>query len=133
MAGALLCAMELVAVSGLGAQQTGDGSSEIWGARGISLRMTASGASLEFDCAQGRITQPIVPNAQGDFSVAGTYTPEIGGPVQRNNPPRDLPATYKGSISGNTMRLEIVLADKNRQPPLFTLTRGGAGKVVKCR
>jgi len=106
---------------------------ERWAARGIVLRMTASGASLEFDCAHGSISEPIKPNAAGEFSVAGTYTPESGGPVRKDNPPRDLPATYKGTISGDTMHLEVLLEEKDLQPPAFTLTRGSFGKLVRCR
>ncbi len=131
-AGALLC-MALFAGHASRAQQSEEDSSELWGGRGISLRISASGAEIEFDCGHGSIAQPLKPNASGAFSAAGTYTPEIGGPVQRNNPPRELPATYKGTISGDTMHLEVLLADKSRQPPPFTLTRGSAGKVVKCR
>jgi len=128
--GALLCTMLLCAMA-MG--QSNDEHSQRWGGRGILLQMTTSGATIEFACGHGNITQPISPNAAGEFSVVGTYTPEIGGPVRKNNPPGDLAATYKGTISGDTMHLEILLEDKDRQPPPFTLTRGSAGKVVKCR
>ncbi len=104
------------------------------GEEGTSLSSkTASGATIEFDCGHGNIAQPITPDAAGEFSVAGTYTPEMGGPVRRDNPPRDLPATYKGTVNGDTMHLEVLLQEKDRQPPPFTLTRGSAGRVVKCR
>ncbi len=56
-----------------------------------------------------------------------------GGPVQKNNPPHDLPAIYKGTIQGDTMQLEIVLADKEQAPEPLTLTRGKTGRVMKCR
>ena len=95
--------------------------------------MTAQGATIEFDCGHGSILQPVKPNAAGEFSVAGTFTPERGGPIRKDSLPSDLPATYKGTISGDSMHLEIVLSDKDRQPPPFTLTRGGAGKLMKCR
>ena len=56
-------------------------------------------------------------------------------PVTLANPPRDLPATYKGSIKGDTMRLQVVLADKDKDqsPDPYTLTRGKTGRVVRCR
>jgi hypothetical protein len=104
----------------------------VWGGQHVSMRVTAQGATLEFDCAHGTMLEPIEVNAQGKFAVRGTYTPERGGPVHRDDPSNDLPATYKGSIEGDTMWLEIVLADKG-PPGLFTLTRGKAGKLVKCR
>ena len=115
------------------AQQGGDGDSEVWGGRDISMQTNASGAAIEFDCGHGSIAQPIKPDAHGDFSVAGTYTPETGGPVRKDNPPGDLAATYKGTISGDTMHLEVLLSDNTHQPPPFTLTRGSPGRVVKCR
>jgi len=133
LGGVWLCGLALLSGFAVLAQQTGADSSQIWGGRGISLQENASGATIELDCAHGSITDPMPPIAGGDFSVAGTYTPETGGPVQKNAPPRDLPATYNISISGDTMRLAVILADKSRQPPPFTLTRGTAGKVVKCR
>jgi hypothetical protein len=131
--GVLVCGIALLSAPALRAQEKGIDSSEIWGSRGIFLQMNASGATIEFDCAHGTVTDPMPPIAGGAFSVAGTYTPEMGGPVQKDNPSRDLPATYKISISGDTMRLEVILADRSRQPPPFTLTRGTAGKVIKCR
>lgn len=131
--GVLLCGIALLSAPALRAQEKGIDSSQTWGGRDISLQINASGATIEFDCAHGTITDPMPPIAGGVFSVAGTYTPEMGGPVQKNNPPRDLPATYRISISGDTMRLEVILADRSRQPSPFMLTRGTAGKVIKCR
>ena len=127
--GLLFCSVMLFAGLPAGAQD----DSELWGGRDIRMEMTAQGATIEFDCGHGSILQPVKPNAAGEFSVAGTYTPERGGPIRKDNPPSDLPATYKGTISGDRMRLEILLSDKDRQPPPFTLTRGGAGKLMKCR
>lgn len=106
---------------------------DMWGGHGVSMRVTPQGATLEFDCAHGSLLEAIKPNAKGEFTARGTYTPERGGPVMRDNPDRDLPAMYQGSVDGDTMRLEIMLADKSHAPEPFTLTRGKAGRVVKCR
>ena len=96
------------------------------------MEISAQGATLEFDCAHGEILEPITANSKGEFSVRGTYTPEHGGPIRKDNPPRDLPAVYKGSIQGSTMQLEVVLADKDHAPEPLTLTRGQSGSVMKC-
>ncbi|MGB8771486.1 MAG: hypothetical protein WCC92_17870 [Candidatus Korobacteraceae bacterium] len=107
---------------------------DVWGGRGVSMKTTPQGATLEFDCAHGNILEPIKADAKGEFVARGTYTPERGGPVTQANPPQDLPATYKGTIEGDTMRVEVVLADNNAQAPEpFILTRGKAGRLVKCR
>jgi hypothetical protein len=109
------------------------GIPEVWGGKDISMVMSAENVTLEFDCAQGVVMTPIKADASGNFSVAGTYTPQRGGPVMKDNPPQDLPATFKGTIHGNVMHLEVLLQDKSQQPPAFTLTKGQAGRVMKCR
>jgi hypothetical protein len=129
----------LVLISGMGSsiahgwEQENSAPSEIWGGHGISMQLTGQGATLEFDCAHGSITQPIKSDAKGDFSVSGTYTPERGGPVLKASPPRDIPAVYRGAIHGESMELEIKISDRDETLPAFTLTRGNAGRLVKCR
>ena len=130
---ALAALLVLLSLSCSSLAQDNNESGQLWGGEGVSLQMTGSGATLEFDCAHGAILQGIQPNAQGEFKVTGTYTPERGGPIQKNNPPRDLPATYKGSISGHTMHLQIVLGQDNEAPPPFTLTQGAGAHLRKCR
>ena len=124
----------LTGASAASLSQEDDGASgNLWGGRDIAMQATARGATVEFDCAHGSIVEPIKANAKGEFVARGTYTPERGGPVTLANPPRDLPATYKGSIDGDTMHLQVELADKDQQPPPFTLSRGQPGRVRKCR
>jgi len=133
LGGALLCATMLFALPAAHAQQNGTPGSELWGGRGISVRNGTSGASIDFDCARGSTDQPIQPDASGEFSVSGTYTPERGGPVRRDEVPENLRATYKGHIVGDSMRLQVVLAGNGGELPPFTLSRGSSGRVVKCR
>jgi hypothetical protein len=115
--------------------QQGDASAspDVWGGRDISMEVTPQGATLEFDCAHGNVLEPIKANAKGEFAARGTYTPEHGGPIRKDNPPRDLPAIYKGTIKGDTMRLEVLLTEKDQAPEPFTLTPGKAGRLMKCR
>ena len=131
----LTCAVMLVSLSATNMQRGQDDSAspDTWGGHDVSMEVSPQGATLEFDCAHGNILEPIKANASGEFALRGTYTPEHGGPITLANPPRDLPATYKGTIHGNEMRLEVMLADKDQQPQPFTLTRGKAGRVMKCR
>jgi len=128
------CAFVLFSTLGpLSGQDKDVGTGESWGGNHVSVQMRPRGATLEFDCAHGSIAQPIKPNAEGEFTASGTYTPERGGPVFRSNPPRDLPAVYKGTIQGDKMTLEIVLANKDQAPPPLSLTRGANGHLTKCR
>jgi hypothetical protein len=131
LAGALMLASEPATNPQRG--QHASTTPDVWGGHGVSMKVTPQGATLEFDCAHGNMLEPIKANAKGEFTARGTYTPERGGPISRDNPPRDLPATYKGSIDGDTMRLEIMLAEKDQAPEPFTLTRGKVGRLVKCR
>ena len=125
----------LMSQSATNLQQAQDAgaSTEVWGGRDISMEVTPAGATVEFDCAHGNVLEPIKANAKGEFAARGTFTPEHGGPIRKDNPPRDLPATYKGSIEGDIMRLQVLLTDKDQQPEPFTLTRGKPGRVMKCR
>jgi hypothetical protein len=118
----------------LGTGQTGGtpGNPEVWGGQHVSMVMSEKNVTLEFDCAEGVILNPIAPDANGNFTAEGTYTPQRGGPVKKDAPPQDLPATYKGTIHGDTMHLEVILADKQQQLPSLTLTRNQAGRIVKC-
>ncbi len=109
------------------------GAPQVWGGSHVSMVMSSENTTFEFDCAQGVTMSPIKPDANGDFETTGTYTPQRGGPVQKDSLPNDLPATYKGAIHGNTMTLEVLLEDKSQQPPPLILKRGEAGRVTKCR
>ena len=62
-----------------------DASPDVWGGRDISMEVTPQGATLEFDCAHGNVLEPIKANAKGEFAARGTYTPEHGGPIRRDN------------------------------------------------
>jgi hypothetical protein len=116
-----------------GQADNSSGAPRVWGGAHVSMVMSSENTTFEFDCAQGVIMSPIRPDASGDFTATGTYTPQRGGPIKRDSPPNDLPATYKGAIHGNTMTLEILLADKAQQPAPLTLKRGEAGRITKCR
>src|ERR1700682_4131246 len=66
-------------------QATPDASSVAtgsWGGEHIVLDVSAKSAEVEFDCAHGQITQSMTIDKDGDFDVAGTFTPEHGGPVR---------------------------------------------------
>jgi hypothetical protein len=109
------------------------GTPDVWGGPHVSIVTSEKNVTLEFDCAEGIILNEIKPDADGNFSAEGTYTPQRGGPVKKDSPLNDLPAIYKGTIHGNTMQLQVVLANQDQRPPPLTLTRGQAGRVVKCR
>jgi hypothetical protein len=106
-----------------------------WGGDHVRMDETASGAELEFDCATGTIAEPL-PQADGTFSLKGTFTPERGGPTPDGEPSR-INATYSGAIKDDTMSLRIVLTgsdrEKDREALNYVLVKGRGGKLMKCR
>jgi hypothetical protein len=103
-----------------------------WGGQHISLVIGDDASDVEYDCAHGRFTGPIVANAEGKFSVAGTYVREQGGAMRVDEPAEEQRVIYKGQITGETMTLSVTLADGNQVIDTYTLKRGQTGRVRKC-
>ena len=105
----------------------------VWGGDHISLHVTESGATVEYDCAHGTIDQPLTLDSQGRFEVKGTHTRERGGPVRRDDKPDSHPARYTGRVEGQTMTLTVALTDMQDAGDTYTLTQGEGGRIFKCR
>jgi hypothetical protein len=103
-----------------------------WGGVHVSLLLTATGGTLEYDCAHGTIDQPFVIDSAGRFQLAGTHTREHGGPIRKDERPDTHPARYNGAVDGDTMTLTVTRTDSNEVLGTFTLTRGRMARVVKC-
>jgi hypothetical protein len=104
----------------------------VWGGNDISLTVADSGSHLEFDCAHGDIPGALTVDARNQFDVQGTYVREHGGPIRVGETPDSQPADYAGTITGTSMSLTIRFTDTNQIIGTFVLTRGSAGRVVKC-
>ena len=102
-----------------------------WGGEHVGLVTTDRGARLDFDCANGSIDQPIVPDEQGRFDAAGTYVRERPGPVRPNSTTGE-PARYRGRIEGNTMTLSVELAGSDVSVGTYTLERDRLPRIRKC-
>ena len=103
----------------------------VWGGQHISINVGAKSASIEYDCAKGVIDGPLVVDADGHFNLRGTHTMERGGPIRADENPKGQPASYTGSIKGNTMTLTLKLADEDVET--FTLEKGKPGELFKCK
>lgn len=104
-----------------------------WGGDHLGLVADTDGAELEFDCATGEISEAIIPDSDGRFSVAGFHSPGHGGPIREDEEPVTLPAQFHGTIRGDRMTLDIMVGtgfDVALGP--FTLIRGGSPRVLKC-
>ena len=101
-----------------------------WGGTHIGLVITVTGGTVEYDCAEGEILEPIrVTN--GKFNVLGLHYMGMGGPigVDKVNP---RPARYEGTVKGDAMTMTVTLTDTKEQVGTFSLVRGENPHVVKC-
>ena len=103
-----------------------------WGGDHIGLTVSATGGTLEYDCATGTIDQPIVAATNGSFVVQGTHTIGHGGPIMVGEIPDRHPARYDGWTDGETMKLTVTITDTGQKLGDFTLTRGQSPHVFKC-
>jgi len=103
----------------------------VWGGQHISMKVGAKSATIEYDCARGTIDGPLVVDSKGDFNLRGTHTMERGGPIRADETPKGHPATYTGSVTGNTMTLTLKIADGEDE--VFTLEKGKTGELFKCK
>jgi hypothetical protein len=101
-----------------------------WGGTHIGLVITVSGGTVEYDCAEGEILEPI-RLTNGKFSVLGLHYMGMGGPigVDRTHP---RPARYDGTVRGDQMTMTVTLTDTKEQVGTFNLVRGENPHVVKC-
>ena len=104
----------------------------VWGGPHLRMDVTPQGASLEFDCAQGTIAEPLLLDPSGKFQVKGTFRPQHGGPIRKDEPSNEIGMVYTGIVEGDSMQLEFTLPADAGTPEKFTLVRGQPGRVVKC-
>jgi len=103
----------------------------VWGGQHISIKVGAKSATIEYDCATGSIEGPLVLDSEGRFNLRGTHTMQRGGPIRADENPKGHPATYTGSIKGNTMTLTLKVADGEEET--FTLEKGKPGELFRCK
>jgi len=102
----------------------------VWGGHHVRATLSETGAEIEYDCAHGKITEALLPDAVGAFNAKGVHFREHGGPIRQDEKPDSLSARYTGSIRNNVMKLEVELATGMLGP--FTLSKGTEARVIKC-
>jgi hypothetical protein len=102
-----------------------------WGGDHIGITITATGGTIEYDCAMGRIDQPIRLQ-NGRFDVRGVHWPGQGGPIGVDTLPTPRPARYQGSVSGDRMTVTVTLTDKNEVLGTYAAWKGRSPNVIKC-
>lgn len=101
-----------------------------WGGRHVGLRLTADGGTLEYDCAAGTMTPPLV-HADGSFTAEGTHTPGWGGPEIEGQVRPTFAVRYAGSVRGDTLTFQGDTVNGVVLGP-FTLRRGAEPIIFRC-
>lgn len=123
----------LLGTFGFGARKMQKLSNGTWGGLHIQFQVNNGSVAIEYDCAHGSIPGPLTFDRQGRFSWHGVYTRERGGPVRLHDKDNNQPATYSGSIKGDTMTLTLQLENSSDPVQTFNLKRGSVGRVFKCK
>ena len=104
-----------------------------WGGEHIRMEVNDSGADIEFDCARGSISQRLELGDKGRFKVQGIYIAQTPAPaaVDGGLPASGAKATYSGTLSGSSLRLEVFIEGQDT-PRTFDLVQGDQGHLAKC-
>ncbi len=102
-----------------------------WAGDRLRVVVDGQGATLQADCADGRIAGPIAVKADGSFSVSGSYEQHKGGPQAADAAPVSTAARFSGALSGDVLTLSI-LPNGAKTAQTFRLQRGASVKLVRC-
>lgn len=108
-------------------------STGTWGGPNIRIQVEDGSAAIDYSCAHGTIAGPLTFDSKGRFTWRGTHTREGPGPTREGQQSSGSPAIYTGSVNGATMTLTVRLEGSKEVVDTFTLTRGGKGRVFKCK
>jgi hypothetical protein len=103
-----------------------------WGGLHLAMSVTTKGATLEFDCAHGRINKPLPRNVRR-FSLRGIYIQEHGGPILKGEVSNSQAALYTSTVTGNQMTVAVRLLNTDQQIGTFVVKRGEPARLVKCK
>jgi len=108
-------------------------STGTWGGPNVRIQVEGSSARIDYSCANGTIEGPLTYDSKGRFSWRGFHNREGPGPIRVDDEGHGSPVLYTGSIKGDTMTLTVKLTDSGEVIDTFTLKRGSAGRVFKCK
>jgi hypothetical protein len=123
------CESKMMSVSNMDPESVALGT---WGGPHISLEVANNGARINYDCAHGTIDQRLKTDRRGHFHASGLHYKEHGGPIRKDESQSGEPATYTGTINGQTMTLTVKLTKTHETVGTYTLTQGKRGRVMKC-
>ncbi len=103
-----------------------------WGGQHVGLVLTPSGGTLDYDCADGRIVEPLIKARDGQFQGSGWHRPGHGGPVREGEVLPTWPARYSGSVRGDWMTLRVDVPERGIVIGPYRLRRGAEPILMRC-
>jgi hypothetical protein len=103
-----------------------------WGGQHIAMTVATAGTDVELDCGKATVAGAIDTDRDGAFTATGTFLQERPGPTTRDGPPQ-RPMRLSGTVKGDDMQVKVVLTDRDEEVGTFTLSLGGAARLIKCR
>jgi hypothetical protein len=102
-----------------------------WGGTHIGLTLTDTGGTIEYDCASGRLVEPLIPGPSGSFEAEGLHTPGHGGPAIEGEVLPTYRTHFTGTVHGNRMTLTGQVEIGVLLGP-FALRRGAEAGIFRC-
>ena len=102
-----------------------------WGGPHIGLTIGAARTEIQYDCADGAIEGPILPDTDGRFSVEGIHRPGHGGPAIQDEVLPTYLVRFVGTVRGAKMTLTGRVENGVLLGP-FTLVRGAEPGIFRC-
>ncbi len=121
----------VVTTVALGCASTGAPITDVtgtWGGENAGLIATDTSAHVHIGCTLGDTKGRIIADAEGRFSIAGTYDVDAY-PIERGI---IHPAVFSGQIVGRTMTLTVTLTDTARALGPVVLVFGKEPKMGVC-
>ena len=103
-----------------------------WGGDQINVKVEGSTATIEYSCAHGTISGPLVLDGNGHFRLEGTHTRERGGPSRSDESANSKPAIYTGTVNGKTMTLTVKLKETDDTIGTFKVVLGEEARLFRC-
>jgi hypothetical protein len=101
-----------------------------WGGTGIAMTVTDGGATIQFDCANGTITEQLRMKRDGSFSAEGTLMRNGPGPIREGA--QGMPVIFKGKITGKAMTLQMTDAKNGDKLAEYSARQGQSARLHRC-
>ncbi len=103
-----------------------------WGGRGVAMTIEKTGVQIGFECADGEISEALMADENGKFSINGVFIRRGPGPLREDRPPERLAVRYQGSISGEKMSLKVTRPSDDGLIGEYSLERDKFVRLHRC-